>query len=153
MKKLFSLHYLLVLLVAVSVTQPVFSQKTKFVEKVTKKGNEVVIPYGKYKLANGLTLIIHEDHSDPLVRVKANVTDSSVIEFMKEIKGYNKGGITTEELEFMKQSIGQRDARSYETPFQKASFLNRILTYDPDRNFVKNKRRSLTKSGKKKSML
>jgi len=43
--------------------------QTKLVEKVTKKGDEIVIPYEKYKLKNGLTLIIHEDHSDPLVRV------------------------------------------------------------------------------------
>jgi len=27
------------------------------------------IPYAKYKLANGLTVILHEDHSDPLVHV------------------------------------------------------------------------------------
>ncbi len=43
--------------------------QTKLVEKVTRKGDEIVIPYEKYKLKNGLTLIIHEDHSDPLVRV------------------------------------------------------------------------------------
>jgi zinc protease len=43
--------------------------QTKLVEKVTKQGDEIVIPYEKYQLANGLTLIIHEDHSDPLVRV------------------------------------------------------------------------------------
>jgi zinc protease len=81
--------------------------------------------------------------------VRANVTDSSVIEFMKEIKGYNKGGITTEELEFMKKSIGQRDARSYETPFQKASFLNRILTYGLDKNFVKKQKKIIDKIKKK----
>ncbi|MDX5438361.1 MAG: insulinase family protein, partial [Pontibacter sp.] len=43
--------------------------QTKLVEKVTKKGDELVIPYSKYKLANGLTLIVHEDHSDPVVHV------------------------------------------------------------------------------------
>jgi len=41
----------------------------KLVEKVVKKGNEIVIPYEKYVLPNGLTLIIHEDHSDPVVHV------------------------------------------------------------------------------------
>ena len=46
----------------------VFSQ-AKLVEKVTKKANEVVIPYEKYILPNGLTLIVHEDHSDPVVHV------------------------------------------------------------------------------------
>ncbi|MCJ8211787.1 insulinase family protein [Mucilaginibacter sp. RS28] len=43
--------------------------QAKLVEKVTKKGNEIVIPYEKYVLPNGLTLILHEDHSDPLVHV------------------------------------------------------------------------------------
>jgi zinc protease len=43
--------------------------QTKLVEKVVKKGNEIVIPYEKYVLSNGLTLIIHEDHSDPVVHV------------------------------------------------------------------------------------
>ena len=45
-----------------------FSQST-LVEKVEKKGNELVIPYSKYTLPNGLTVLIHEDHSDPLVHV------------------------------------------------------------------------------------
>jgi zinc protease len=47
-----------------------FSQ-AKLVEKVTRKGDEIIIPYEKYVLPNGLTLIIHEDHSDPLVHVDA----------------------------------------------------------------------------------
>jgi zinc protease len=41
----------------------------KLVEKITKNGNELVIPYEKYVLPNGLTVIVHEDHSDPLVHV------------------------------------------------------------------------------------
>lgn len=41
----------------------------KLVEKVTRQGNELVIPYEKYVLPNGLTLIIHEDHSDPVVHL------------------------------------------------------------------------------------
>jgi zinc protease len=43
--------------------------QTKLVEKVEKRGSEIVIPYEKYVLSNGLTLIIHEDHSDPVVHV------------------------------------------------------------------------------------
>ena len=43
--------------------------QTRLVEKVTKTGSEIVIPYEKYILNNGLTLIIHEDHSDPVVHV------------------------------------------------------------------------------------
>src|SRR4029079_17785021 len=45
------------------------SGQAKLVEKVTKQGNDIVIPYEKYVLPNGLTLIIHEDHSDPVVHV------------------------------------------------------------------------------------
>jgi zinc protease len=43
--------------------------QTKLVEKITKSGSDIVIPYEKYILSNGLTLIIHEDHSDPVVHV------------------------------------------------------------------------------------
>ncbi len=48
---------------------PLVAQQAQLIEKVTRKGNELVIPYEKYRLANGLTVIIHEDHSDPLVHV------------------------------------------------------------------------------------
>ena len=41
----------------------------KLVEEVKKTGTELVIPYKKYKMDNGLTVIIHEDHSDPIVYV------------------------------------------------------------------------------------
>ena len=55
---------------------------------------------------------------------------------MKEITNYKKDGITDDELSFMRNSIGQRDARSYETPRQKASFLSRIVHYDLDNSYV-----------------
>lgn len=45
----------------------VFAQ-TKLIEKATKP--EAIIPFEKYVLSNGLTLIIQEDHSDPLVSVE-----------------------------------------------------------------------------------
>ena len=40
-----------------------------FIEEVKKTGNEIVIPYKRYKLSNGLNVIIHEDHSDPICYV------------------------------------------------------------------------------------
>ncbi|HNP53608.1 MAG TPA: pitrilysin family protein, partial [Ferruginibacter sp.] len=43
--------------------------QAKFVEKVEKKAGEIVIPYEKYQLPNGLTILVHEDHSDPIVHV------------------------------------------------------------------------------------
>lgn len=47
----------------------VVNAQAKLVEKVTRQGDEIVIPYEKYILPNGLTLIIHEDHSDPVAHV------------------------------------------------------------------------------------
>ncbi len=47
----------------------VVNAQAKLVEKVTRQGDEIVIPYEKYVLPNGLTLIIHEDHSDPVAHV------------------------------------------------------------------------------------
>ncbi|HEX5756099.1 MAG TPA: insulinase family protein, partial [Arenimonas sp.] len=44
-------------------------QGITLVEKVARSGDELVIPYEKYKLSNGLTVILHQDHSDPLVHV------------------------------------------------------------------------------------
>lgn len=55
-------------LLALAIHFSVHAQ-TKLIEKVTKTGNEIVIPYEKYVLPNGLTLIVHEDHSDPIVHV------------------------------------------------------------------------------------
>jgi zinc protease len=43
----------------------------ELIEKVEPQEGKVLIPYEKYKLtANNLTLIIHEDHSDPIVNVQ-----------------------------------------------------------------------------------
>jgi zinc protease len=43
--------------------------KPRFVEEVKKTPNEIAISYKRYKLANGLTVLIHEDHSDPVCYV------------------------------------------------------------------------------------
>ena len=43
----------------------------ELIEKVDQQESKVLIPYEKYQLpANGLTLIVHEDHSDPIVHVR-----------------------------------------------------------------------------------
>ncbi len=39
------------------------------VEEFDGEGAEIAIPYKKYRLDNGLTVVLHEDHSDPLVHV------------------------------------------------------------------------------------
>lgn len=41
----------------------------QLIEKVEAKTDKIVIPYEKWKLSNGLTVLLHEDHSDPVVNV------------------------------------------------------------------------------------
>ena len=69
--------------------------------------------------------------------VRSNASDSSVVEFMKEIKRMREEGITNAELAFVKNAMGQSEARSYETAIQKAAFLNNILRYNLDKDYVK----------------
>jgi len=45
------------------------STAPKLLQTVAKVGKEIVIPYKKYVLANGLTIVVHEDHSDPIAYV------------------------------------------------------------------------------------
>jgi len=44
-------------------------QGINFIEQVNDQNADVVIPYSKYELDNGLTVILHQDTSDPLVHV------------------------------------------------------------------------------------
>jgi zinc protease len=69
--------------------------------------------------------------------VRADATDSSVVEFIKEIKNFREKGITAEELVFVKNAMGQSKALSYETALQKAYFLDDILKYKLDAGYVK----------------
>jgi zinc protease len=68
--------------------------------------------------------------------IKAGATDSALREVMKELKDYSTSGITEEEVTFMKNSLGQRDALAYETPFQKAGFIGQILQYNLPADYV-----------------
>ena len=68
-----------------------------------------------------------------------------MIEVMKEISNYAANGIKADELAFMKNSLGQRDARSYETGFQKAAFIGRILNYNLPANYVDQQNKILAK--------
>ena len=68
--------------------------------------------------------------------IKANATDSALSEVMRELKTYSKSGITEDEVTFMKNSLGQRDALSYETGFQKAGFIGQILEYNLPPDYV-----------------
>jgi zinc protease len=68
--------------------------------------------------------------------IKADVTDSALTEVIKELKAYTTDGIKDEELVFMKNAIGQRDALRYETGAQKAGFIQRMLQYNLPANYV-----------------
>ena len=67
--------------------------------------------------------------------VKANATDSALIEIMNIIKKYRLEGITDEELAFTKQALLSSDALRYESSFGKASFLSGIVNRDLDPDY------------------
>ena len=74
MKKLVLATLISSALLSACATQPSSSQTAlpagvSLVETVKSSKDGVVIPYKKYQLSNGLTVLIHEDHSDPLVHV------------------------------------------------------------------------------------
>jgi zinc protease len=75
--------------------------------------------------------------------IKANATDSALVEVMKELKNYATNGPTDEEVDFMKNAVGQRDALAYETGVQKAAFIRRILDYNLPANFVEQQNKIL----------
>jgi zinc protease len=75
--------------------------------------------------------------------IKADVTDSALTEVIKELKEYSTDGIKDEELVFMKNAIGQRDALRYETGAQKAGFIQRMLQYNLPANYVDQQNRIL----------
>jgi zinc protease len=68
--------------------------------------------------------------------VKAMATDSSITEIMKEIKKYKTSGITDEELNYTKNSIGLSEALKYETNGQKAGFLKRIVEFNLEKDYL-----------------
>ena len=68
--------------------------------------------------------------------VRTDVTAESISELFKEISGYVQSGISDTELTFLKNAVGQRDARLFETPSQKIGFLGQMLVFDLPPNFV-----------------
>ena len=78
MKKLITLLALLLLaacnnepaeVAAVTEPAPALPDGVTLVEEFQGDDSGISIPYAKYRLDNGLTVILHEDHSDPLVHV------------------------------------------------------------------------------------
>jgi len=77
--------------------------------------------------------------------IRADATDSALVEVMNELTNYSSSGISEAELKFMKNSLGQRDALLYETPGQKAQFIRRILDYNLPANYIDQQNKILAK--------
>lgn len=75
--------------------------------------------------------------------IRANATDSALVQVINELSTYTKNGITDDELKFMKSAIGQRDALRYETGFQKAGFIGQMLYYDLPGDYVEQQNKIL----------
>lgn len=78
--------------------------------------------------------------------IKAAATDSALSEIMRDLEQYSMGGATKEEISFMKSSLGQSEARKYETGFQKAGFIGNILRYRLKPGFVQEQNKMLASS-------
>ncbi len=51
------------------IAEPALPGGIVLLETVERTGDEIVIPYKKYQLPNGLTVVLHEDDSDPIAHV------------------------------------------------------------------------------------
>jgi len=80
--------------------------------------------------------------------IRADATDSALTEVLKEINNYAASGITSDEINFMKSAIGQRDALQYETPGQKSGFVARLLEYNLEGDYVATQTKILTMMNK-----
>ncbi|MEY4642044.1 MAG: hypothetical protein RLZZ227_2038 [Pseudomonadota bacterium] len=76
--------------------------------------------------------------------VRTDSTADAVVQFMNEISGFRDTGITDVELRFTQDAIGQSEALDYETPGQKASLLEQIITYDLEPEFVRQQQQLIT---------
>ncbi|OSZ78724.1 peptidase M16 [Chitinophagaceae bacterium IBVUCB1] len=76
--------------------------------------------------------------------IRANATDSALMDIVKIWNDYRKSGMTQEELNFTKNALVQSEARKYETALQKASFLSRIIEYSLPADYTKRQNDILT---------
>ncbi|MGR5236744.1 M16 family metallopeptidase [Vibrio alfacsensis] len=69
-------------------------------------------------------------------QVRADSTAASIIEMENELNEYSQVGMTDDELKFMRQAVGQKDALKYETPTQKGKLISDILKYSLDEDYL-----------------
>ncbi|RYY41693.1 MAG: insulinase family protein [Chitinophagaceae bacterium] len=81
--------------------------------------------------------------------IRADVTDSALYAFMKDVNEYVANGPTDDEVAFMRDALGQADAMRYETPAQKLDFISRILEYDLPADYTVQQNRMLNTITKK----
>ncbi|MEM9300747.1 MAG: pitrilysin family protein [Pseudomonadota bacterium] len=62
--------------------------------------------------------------------VNRDATAASITEILGELERYDEAGMDAEEFDFLQNAIGQRDARTYETPRAKLGLLVNVLRYD-----------------------
>ena len=79
MKKL----YYFSIALALFLSRDLSAQTATLIKKVEAQPGKLMIPYEKYRLPNGLTVIINEDHSDPIVHVEVTYHVGSNRETMK----------------------------------------------------------------------
>lgn len=79
--------------------------------------------------------------------VRGDATDSALVELHQIVKNYVSNGMTVDELKTTKNSLNQSDALKYETSYEKAGFLSRILSYDLPDNYTQQQTNTLNNIG------
>ena len=69
--------------------------------------------------------------------VRRSATDSALREIMKDVIEFKNNGLKEEELEFTRNAYLNSEALRYESPFQKANYLNNILQYNLPKDYNK----------------
>ncbi|MDA0310128.1 MAG: pitrilysin family protein, partial [Bacteroidetes bacterium] len=72
-------------------------------------------------------------------------SDSTISEIMRELSSYFNEGPTEAEVEFTRMAMAQREALSYETPWQRLGILKNILTYNLSTDYT-NKQKNMLNS-------
>lgn len=109
-----------------------YAQTLELVEKVLPQKGKVVIPFEKYKMSgNDLTLIIHEDHSDPIVHVQVayhvgsareSVRNSGFAHFFEHMMFQGSKNVADEEhFKIISEAGGTNNAF---TAFDKTVYIN-----------------------------